>query len=370
MPTTVVHLINSLERGGAESVLARLVARTQPDPQHAVITLLPGGPLGDDIRATGAPVHELLVAPDAARPRAVGELISLLRRHQPTILSTWLYQASLVGTFAHLSVPGARLIWNLRGTAKDPATSSLSSRLSVAALARLSRRPWAIAVNSRAGRYDHAQLGFHPRRWAYVPNGFDASLWLRQVSEREQVRRELQIPSQAVVLAMVARAEPQKDHTGLLTSFTAVAASHPTAHLLLIGRGTEQLPVPPTLRGRVTTTGARSDVARLLQAADLGVLSSAYGEGLPNAVAEMMLLELPCVVTDSGDAGILVGNTGRVVAPRAPEQLTRAICELLAMPAAERATMGARARQRVIDLYSSERMIAGFQRLWAAPGSA
>jgi len=97
--------------------------------------------------------------------------------------------------------------------------------------------------------------------------------------------------------------------------------------------------------------------------ADGFVLSSVV-EGFPNVVAEAMASGLPCVVTDVGDAGEIVGNTGIVVSPGDPAALARAMLELSAMSVGDRASLGAAARQRVADNFTLERMADGFRAIW------
>lgn len=363
----ILHLSNSLNQGGAEHVLARLVTSRahSADEHHVIITLLAGGAYTDQVRAKGIEVIELGLNGLSKAHAQMTALTASLERFRPDVLLTWLYQACLVGTLAHATIPNSRLIWNLRGTAKDPAEASLNNRLSVRSLALLSPRPWAIAVNSRQGRLDHSGLGFRPRRWAYVPNGFDPTGWYPDESERHHMRRALGIGADAIVFAMVARADPQKDHQTLLDAFNRVAVHQCNARLLLAGRGTEDLPLTDEIRRRVIALGSRSDVDRLLRGCDIGVLSSAYGEGLPNAVAEKMLTGLPCVVTDSGDSRLLVGDTGIVVPPRDPSALAEAMAAMLESSAQERRGLGLRARERVEKRYSMAKMHAGYTRLWS-----
>ncbi len=59
-------------------------------------------------------------------------------------------------------------------------------------------------------------------------------------------------------------------------------------------------------------------------ALDILAMTSSFGEGFPNAVAEAMACGIPCAVTDVGDAAFLVGNTGRVVPRDTPSEMADA----------------------------------------------
>jgi glycosyltransferase involved in cell wall biosynthesis len=93
----------------------------------------------------------------------------------------------------------------------------------------------------------------------------------------------------------------------------------------------------------------------VFNAFDLVVLSSRWGEGFPNVVAEAMATGVPCVVTDVGDAPNVVGDTGWVCAPHDPVELARA---LIAATASRQdlAAYGQRARQRVRTEFSVDRL--------------
>jgi glycosyltransferase involved in cell wall biosynthesis len=101
--------------------------------------------------------------------------------------------------------------------------------------------------------------------------------------------------------------------------------------------------------------GERSDIPRLLAAADLVVSSSAYGEGFSNAIAEGMACGLVPVTTDVGDARDIVGETGEVVKPGEPEALSRAMARVLALDPEVRMARGGEARGRIERLYSLDK---------------
>lgn len=369
MPTTVMHVINSLNRGGAERTLASLVtnaasADTHEQAKHVIVTLIAGGPFEQEVRSAGIEVHSLRMRRGIPSPRALIRLVALLRRFRPDTVISWLYHADLLATIAVVLAGRPRLIWNLRGTRKDARQTSRTTIAVVRVLAVLSRIPWAVGANSYAGRRDHEAAGYHPKRWAYLPNGFDTTRWRADEGDRRRVRQELGFDDDHVALVMVGRAEPQKDHQTLLDAAELLFRTHPNARLVLIGRMTAELPLGPASRSRVIALEERGDVPRLLRGCDIGVLSSAFGEGLPNVVAEKMLTELPCVVTDVGDAARLVGDSGIVVPPREPARMADALRRLIDVGDNERTALGQRARQRVASQYSIDAMMAAYARLW------
>jgi glycosyltransferase involved in cell wall biosynthesis len=162
-----------------------------------------------------------------------------------------------------------------------------------------------------------------------------------------------------------------KDHQTLLRATARLDASGRDFRLVLVGTGPkeQQTHLAEVARqlgiaGRVLWLGERLDVPLVLNALDIHVLASAYGEGFPNAVAEAMATGLPCVVTDVGDAREIVGDTGIAVPPGDPEQLAAALEGLLTTPAATRRELGQRARQRILDRYSVSRMVEDSLRLY------
>ncbi len=159
-----------------------------------------------------------------------------------------------------------RIIWNIRCSDIDFSQYSLATRAIVAGLVWLSRLPWAVATNSRAGQRVHAGLGYRPRRWIYLPNGLDTSEWRPNLEDRAKVRRELGFSESDIVVGMVARVDPQKDHAGFLAAVRMLVAKHPRLRVLLVGQGTRTLPLPEELRPVTAALGQRSDVPRLMRA--------------------------------------------------------------------------------------------------------
>lgn len=367
MSRTVVHVITGLGRGGAEQMLTQLVLVAARDPdglRQVVVSLRDAGVHGTALEAAGIELHCLGMRSPLSLPVAVLRLAAILRRARPVLVMTWLYHADLVGILAAAIAGRPRMIWNLRCSNMDFSRYAATTRWTVRALAALSRRPWAVAANSAAGRRAHEALGYRPRQWLHLSNGFDLDVWHPDAVDRDAVRAEWGVGPEDVVVGMVGRVDPQKDHDTFLAAAAAVARNNPRARFVLAGQGTETLALPDSLAGRAHALGDRGDVPRLIRGFDIAVLASAYGEGFPNVVAEAMASGLPCAVTDVGDAAAIVGDCGTVVPPRDPTRMAEAIATLISAGPDERTRMGIRACQRVRDSWSLDTALATYQRLW------
>jgi glycosyltransferase involved in cell wall biosynthesis len=100
--------------------------------------------------------------------------------------------------------------------------------------------------------------------------------------------------------------------------------------------------------------GPAADPVPALNGLDIACSSSSEGEGFSNSVAEAMACGRPCVVTDVGDAALVVGDTGFVVPPKDGEALGGALIRALEALGDD---SGARARARVVGEFSADRMV-------------
>jgi glycosyltransferase involved in cell wall biosynthesis len=193
-----------------------------------------------------------------------------------------------------------------------------------------------------------------------IPNGVDANALVPAVS-REAVRQNTQTPSRAPVFLSVGSLTPEKHLDRLLRIVQSVRVNIPGIYLWLDGDGPlranlEQQAKSLGIAETVRFLGIQTDVASYLAAADLFVLTSDT-EGVPAAVLEAGLLDLPVVATQVGGLPecVLDGETGLLVEPQDEEGLARALCILLQDPVL-RNDMGARAKEWVSDHFTLDKI--------------
>jgi len=212
---TIVHFITDLQMGGAERMLARLVTASDRHAfRHVVITLTPGGPFHDQIRAAGLEIHDLGMRRGRPSLSALWRAVQLLRRIKPHVVQTWLYHADALGSVAARLAGCPKVCWNLRCSDMDLSRYGRATRWVVQFLARISPSIDLILSNSQAGITAHQSLGYRGKRWMLIPNGVELGTYRPDPAARRQWRSQLGLAEDCVVFLMVARRDPMKDHPG------------------------------------------------------------------------------------------------------------------------------------------------------------
>jgi glycosyltransferase involved in cell wall biosynthesis len=361
----IALLIRSLNYGGAEmqlTILANGLARL--GHPVSVLVFYPNGPLCERL----AP--EVIVRCLGKRGRwdVMGFLRSLfqvLHEEQPDVLYSFLPVANLIACLARLRSPRLRLVWGVRASDMDLARYDWLSKLTYWLERRFSRYPRLIISNSRAGRRYAVSRGFpDDGRFIVIPNGIDVDRFQPEASHPSAVRAEWGVSPGEILVGIVARLDPMKDHPNFLEAAARVARAEPGVRFVSVGAGPEDYAAVLKeharslgLEKRIIWAGPRSDVPAVYNAFDLLVSSSAFGEGFSNVLGEAMACRVPCVATDVGDAREILGDSGVVVPPSNPEALASGILALLNRSRLERASLAASARKRIAENFSTEVMV-------------
>ena len=371
----IVHLISGLKVGGAERVLAALVRRSDALRfRHVVISMIEIGPVGEDLASAGVEVHSLGMRRGMPSPAGLLRLMKIIRRTRPQLLQCWMYHANLLGLVAGKLAGVPHIIWGIRSSGIDFFRYRHLTRWVIMLGAWLSRFPQSIIVNSEAGKRRHVELGYIESKMEVIPNGFDLEIFRPDAEARTLVRKDLGLPDNTILIGLIARFDPNKDHAIFLKAAGLLSQRKPGVHFLLAGSGVchenqelSKLVRENNLNASVHLLGLRDDVPRLTSSLDIAC-SSSSGEGFCNALGEAMACGIPCVATDVGDSAYLVGDTGRVVAPRNPEALAAAWTELIEIGPEGRQALGERAHHRISQNFPISQMVARYQSIYLQLG--
>ena len=368
----VLHIITDFDDGGAQAVLYRFITADSKNT-HQVISLMNTGWYGDRLSALGVRVHSLDLPKSRLTIAGLNKLYQLIRQIDPDTIQTWMYHSDLIGSIVARLAGKKVIVWGIHNTNLDPAKTALSTRLIVRACAVLSGVPRKIISCSQEGVKVHTALGYQPQKMVTIPNGYDVSEFSPKPECRSELRRQWQIAADTTLLGMVARWNPQKDHANLIAALAHLKTQAQSPwHCVLVGSNLDadnqvltELLALHGISDRVTLLGIRNDIPAVMNALDVHVLSSAYGEAFPNVVAEAMACETPCIVTAVGDSALIVGDTGWVVPPSNPSELATAMSQAIDELALSAWTQRqANCRQRIESNFSLQIMVAKYNEVW------
>jgi glycosyltransferase involved in cell wall biosynthesis len=368
-PIRVSFVIGSLNLGGAETQLVRLVNgldRTRYIP--SIVCLIDGGEL-ENVLAPDVPIYRANLKRTAHRRASrwsrhtwiLVVLIAALRKQRPEIVHAYLPGAYVPSSIAAWLIRVPVIIAGRRGLTSFEVYNSNAWRW----LAQLANRLIDAQIcNSRAVRdWAIAKEGLGLERTRVIHNGID----LPTLAEVPHVPPEWK--SSTASAAMVANFIHYKGHREVLQAVARVAQRHPDFRLTLIGDGPERVALMDLaselgITDNIIFGERRRDAATLIRAFDFTILGSSQ-EGFPNALMESMASAVPVVSTSVGGVGELVqdGVHGRLVPFGDIEALAAAIAWMIEHPQ-ERRLMGESGRQRIADEFSTGRMIDATQTVY------
>jgi L-malate glycosyltransferase len=191
-----------------------------------------------------------------------------------------------------------------------------------------------------------------------------------QLRHRDQVRADLHIGSDEVVVGTVAHFRTQKGYPVLLEAARSVLDEGLPVRFVAVGRGPQEgelraIHARLELGDRFVFTGFREDATRVMSAFDVFALAS-HNEGLPLALMEALALGIPVVATAVGGIpeGVTDGVEGLLVPPSRPDRLAHAIATLVRDSGLRaRISDAAAERGRAFDIRGSARKIEGIYRV-------
>ena len=353
----ILFLIRRLEYAGAERQLVTL-ARGLRERGHdtAVAVFYAGGPMEEELRKIGVPVWSL---EKRGRWDTIGflwRLIKLVRREKPDVLHGYLNVSNILAALVGIIFSQVRVVWGIRSSNVRLDEYDWLMRISYGIERRLSGLADLIIVNSYAGLRYAVRKGFTREKMIVIPNGIDVERFQPDPQARQRVRAEWSVAEDQILVGLVGRIDPMKDHETFLKSAAIVAKEHKHFVFACVGRSFEpdkqrlvELSKELGIADLLIWSDARADMPAVYNALDV-LVSSSRSEGFSNVIAEAMACDAPCVVTDVGDSAIIVAASGEVVPPQNAEAMKTAIVRCIEKSRAshEKQTR----RQRIVEKFS------------------
>jgi len=361
----LLFVIRSLDHGGAQRQLITLAKGLDKNRfSVSVMTFYDGGALRSEIEGVdGIQVLSLQKRGRWDWLRCLRNFDRAIRELKPQIVHGYLGTANELGLVARVRT-GARVVWGLRGSHTDLSRYDWVFSWSYRVGAWLSRFADLIILNSHTGKADNIADGYAGERMLVIENGIDTERFRPNMIARSVTRQEWGVGDNEVLIGLVARLDPMKDHSNFLRAAALLSKQRDDVRFVCIGNGPaaykrelESLAGELGLCDRLHWIQAHNDMMAVHDALDLATSASDCGEGFSNAIGEAMACGTPCVVTDVGDSARIVDNRDQVVSPRDPQALAAAWQRILNLEPAERAMLSRTSRERIVREFSLQQLV-------------
>ena len=359
----VLHMIETSEPGGAETVLANVASRLDKKRFVSETILLERDWLDKKLGELGVS-YRVIPNERSYDPSFLWKIVKLIRNEGFNIIHAHEFMMTVYGSVIG-RMAGVPMIGTMHGKNYYPDKASRRHflRLALTMSSRL------VAVSKDLEQFIGDTIGASGhRKLTTLYNGIDVYKY-DHITNTESLRKELSIPPQASIGITVGALFKVKGLTHLLDALAGLKLSPGAFCMLIVGDGDQAEPLKAQakelgLTDIVRFTGFRDDVPELLSLADFYVCSS-LSEGLSLAIMEAMAVGKAVVATEVGGNPELIANevNGFLVPSAKPQELGQRMQKCIANGEMVK-NMGERGRSIARKTFSLETMIHNYQELY------
>ncbi len=364
----ILHIIENLERGGAELMIANALTRIDRnafEPEIAYLMDKPG--LQSELTNAGVRLHALGLKNYDAFINAITALTGLIKRNRYDIVHTHLYFANIYGRIAARLAGCRNIVTTLHNpdySYEDTGAFTYQIRKYADRLTgRLCNRGF-LAVSDFVKRDFEKQLGFDHINVLY--NGIDIRAF--QAQRNPEVRKTAGIPETDTVILHIGRFTDQKGQDTLIKAFSRVQDTEKNTSLVLIGKGPREASLRKlasgTAKEKIFFLNNITNIPEFMAACDIFVFPSRY-EGFGIALVEAMAQGMPVIASDIETLREIItdGQDGMLVDCSDAHLLGESIVELLRNKT-KMLTLGKNAHAKVSRLFTIESHVSDLQKYY------
>ncbi len=365
----IAHISTSLETGGAEVQLLRLLDKIDKTKfEMMVISLHEETYLADQVRELGIPVHSLYLKREITN---IKKAYKLLKEFNPDVIHGTMYEGGVMGTLFNKFLPKKPpVIWTVHEGLEHYRQEPLRKQIQLRFWSLLSNLPECMMYVSHLNAKQHLNWGFKNRKALVLTNGVDTKRFKPSPAARKSIRKSLYIPDDSFVIGITARFHPVKNHLSFISAAAILSETHPNIHYIMVGTNIDEDNELLTeaidrfgLGKHIHLLGNRDDIPQIVNAYDVASLTS-LGEAFPLTLGEAMATAVPCVATNVGDNKYILGETGRIVPVNDDDALAAAWKELVEMDKDEFKKLGEAAYQRTHEKFTLAQQVKQHEELY------
>lgn len=367
----LVFIIISLDTGGAQSILIRLLRLINRDKFNiTVISLTDKGELGAMVEELGFPLITIGMSRNIFNIFALIRLYKVVRELNPDVVHTWMYHSDFFGGLTAKLLDIKLIIWGIRSADFFSSETPKSTKLIVRACAWLSNLvPNVIVYNSQKGLNFHNNLGYAPYKSMVIYNGVDINRFKPNKNSRSLLRNKLHIRNDKKIIGLIARYDGLKNHEGFIKMAAYINEVEKDCDFLMVGnniKGNEvllSLVDDLNLNNNFHLVESVTDIEKVISGLDAIVITS-VSEAFPNVLIESMACGVPCFSTNVGDVKYVIQNQDWIVPVGDMRQLAGLCLNYLNLDNFSQSIIKKNIRLRACEKFDSTLMVQNYESIY------
>ena len=332
----IVHIINSLKKGGAEGNLYRLCKfhkkKYKDKVKIIIITLINNGFYESELKKIGISIYSLNFNENNKSLDIIKKILKfrkLIKNQSPDIIQSWMYHANFLTLFIQKKFYD-KLFWNIRHSELNLKISKkLTIFLSIICGIFSKLIPKKIIYCSERSIKFHENNHFYfKNKSILIYNGCNEKNYYSSKYLRSSFRKKNKIKKTDIILGYAGRYAKQKNIPSLLYAFSKIKKNYDNIYLYMVGKNInfknkELVKHIKNLKikNRLFLLNEQKSLLKFYNGIDLLILPS-LSESFPNVIPESMLCSTPVLSTNAGCSKTIIGKYGFIITKNSKQTIS------------------------------------------------
>lgn len=377
----VLHIINSLNKGGAEGNLYKICKAHKKKYKNkidlTVITLLENGYYEKKLKKIGIKIISLKldrknkITSFLKKIKKIREIINFI---DPDIIQTWMYHSNFISLFIQKKYH-QRLFWNVRHAELNFKISRKTTILISVICGVFSKFiPKKIIYCSEKSIKFHENHHFYSKiKTKLIYNGYSKNIFFNSNNQRSTFRKKYNLKNTDIVIGYAGRYARQKNIVSMIKAFSNIYKNYNNIYFMMAGKDINNqnkdlnnLILNNKISNRIFLLDEQKNLLEFYNGIDLLLLAS-HSESFPNVVAESMLCSTPVLSSDAGCAKEIINNNIFILSNNNHISISLRLKKIIKIYIKEKNKwydLKTRARQQIINNFSIESMADNYIKNW------